>query len=46
MQLHLTIFLAVSLAAGTASGQANVSAQPDTMQALLMEVRQLRQTLA
>jgi len=45
MQLQLTLFLAVSLAAGTAFGQANVSAQPDTMQALLMEVRQLRQTL-
>lgn len=45
MQLHLTLFLALSLTAGTAFGQANPSAQPDTMQALLMELRQVRQTL-
>jgi hypothetical protein len=44
MQLRRTLFLAVSLA-GTAFGQANAAAQPDTLQALLMEIRQLRQTL-
>ncbi len=45
MQLHVPLFLSASLAAGTAFAQANASAQPDTMQALLTEVRQLRQTL-
>jgi hypothetical protein len=44
MQLHRTLFLAVSLA-GTAFGQAGAPAQQDTLQALLTEVRQLRQTL-
>jgi hypothetical protein len=44
MQLHRALCLAVSLA-GTAFGQAGAPAQPDTLQALLVEVRQLRQTL-
>jgi len=43
MQLR-TLFLAISLA-GTAFGQAGAPAQPDTLQALLTEVRLLRQTL-
>ncbi len=44
MQLHRALFLAVFLA-GTAFGQAGAPAQPDMLQALLVEVRQLRQTL-
>jgi hypothetical protein len=39
-----TLLIAVSLVT-TAFGQSSAPAQPDTLQALLTEVRQLRQTL-
>ena len=44
MKLHRVLLMAVSLVA-TAMGQSSAPAQPDTLQALLAEVRQLRQTL-
>ncbi|HTS26847.1 MAG TPA: hypothetical protein VMH81_13305 [Bryobacteraceae bacterium] len=44
MQPYRTLLLAASLA-GAAFGQAGATSQPDTLQALLVEVRQLHQTL-